>query len=184
MQTEKFTIYIFASSFKVFGSNQVATFYYINAAPQWQTFNNGNWVQVEVDLKKFIAKRNIDTEVYTGTHDILSYPDINGKYQKIYLATSNMTKPMLPVPKLYYKVVVAKSINAGIVLIGVNDPHASMERIKSEYIICRDISDKIQYIKWERDNILAGYSYACSIKDFSAVVKDLPDFPEVTELLL
>lgn len=162
----------------------MATFYYVNAAPQWLSFNNGNWLQIEISLKKFVAKRNIDVDVYTGTDGVVSYADVNGKYQQFYLSSEDPKRPRIPVPQLYYKVIVAQNTNLGIVLIGVNDPHASKERIKSEYIVCPDVSNQVDYITWNRKNITAGYSYACAVDEFAKVVKHLPDFSKVTELLL
>lgn len=139
---------------------------------------------MEISLKSFVLKRNIDVDVYTGTDGIVSYADVKGKYQPIYMSVSDPKRPRIPVPKLYYKVVVAPALKSGIVLIGVNDPHASKDRIQSEYVLCPDISDQINYITWNRKNITAGYSYACTVDQFTKVVKHLPDFTNVTELLL
>lgn len=136
-------------------------------------------------MKKFIEKRNIDTDVYTGTHEVFTFPDIHGKYQEIYLAHTNNSKTnRIPVPRYYYKVLIAESINAGIALIGVNNPYVSDEFIEKEYILCPDIGDKVKYIDWNRTNVTAGYSYACSVADFVKVVKHLPPLPKVTKLLL
>lgn len=40
----------------VFGSEQASTFHYINAAPQWQIFNGGNWEQVENLARKILVE--------------------------------------------------------------------------------------------------------------------------------
>lgn len=168
----------------VFAALQLTTFYFINVAPQWQSFNNGNWLHVEIGIRKFIAKRNIDTEVYTGTHGICTLPDINNKTKPLFLALG--AKPhvnRIPVPRLYYKVIIAESIDAGIVLIGVNNPYVSINSI-DEYILCPDISDKVNYIGWDRKNITAGYSYACSVSDFVKKVTSLPQLPTVNNLLI
>lgn len=161
----------------------MATFYFLNAAPQWQSFNNGNWLKIEIGIKKFIEKRNIDTEVYTGTHSVFTYPDINGTRQEIWLALNNRGN-RIPVPRFYFKILIAESINAGIVLIGVNDPYAIEESIEKDYILCPDVGEKITYIDWNRKNITAGYSYACSVNDFVKAVKYAPPLPKVKKLLL
>lgn len=44
----------------VYGSEQAATFHYVNAAPQWQIFNGGNWVQVEQSIQKHIVRSGTD----------------------------------------------------------------------------------------------------------------------------
>lgn len=174
-----------AKSDYIFAPQQLATMYYINTAPQWKTFNGGNWLKIEIGVKKFIEKRNIDTDVYTGTHAVLTYPDINGIEQEIYLAYINKTAVnRVPVPRFYYKVLIADSINAGIVFIGVNNPNTTMKTIKKEYILCPDVGDKVNYIDWNRTNITAGYSYACSVNDFIKVVKHLPELPKISNLLI
>lgn len=40
----------------IYATGQRATFYFINAAPQWQPFNNGNWNWLEqVHIPKLLA---------------------------------------------------------------------------------------------------------------------------------
>lgn len=168
----------------VFASHQLATFYYINVAPQWQSFNNGNWLAIEISVKKFIEKRNIDADIYTGTHDVVSYTDVNGTSQEFYLALNYTNQHRIPVPKYYYKIIIARSISAGIVFIGVNNPYATEEQIQKDHIICTDISDKVNYINWQRHNITAGYSYACSVDEFLRAVKSSPELPTIKKLLL
>ena len=43
-----------------------STFHYVNAAPQWSTFNGGNWNNMENGVRDFVVERNIDATVYTG----------------------------------------------------------------------------------------------------------------------
>lgn len=167
----------------IFASHQMATFYFINAAPQWQSFNGGNWQAIEMGVRKIVAKRNVDTDVYTGTHDVVTYKDVDGIDREFYLA-SNGTHQRIPVPRFYYKAIIAKSINAGIVFVGINDPYMTMEQINEKYIICPDVGDQVDYINWQRKNITAGYSYACSVNDFVKVVKALPDLLAIKKLLL
>lgn len=50
------------------GAHQMATFWYINAAPQWQTFNGNNWNSLENDVRSFAARTNKDLDCYTGTY--------------------------------------------------------------------------------------------------------------------
>lgn len=45
-----------------------ATFYYLNAAPQWQITNNGNYKIVEQFARDFVTRIGQPLDVYTGTH--------------------------------------------------------------------------------------------------------------------
>lgn len=66
--------------------------------------------------------------------------------------------------------------SSGVVLIGVNNPHLTLDEIKKDYIICTDVSDQINYINWQKDDIRRGYSYACDVNEFLKVV---PQFSEI-----
>ena len=46
-------------------ASQDATYYYINVAPQWQSFNNGNWKELETDTRNLAISRNINLVTYT-----------------------------------------------------------------------------------------------------------------------
>lgn len=173
-----------AKSDFVFAAHQLATFFFINAAPQWQTFNNGNWLAIEIGVKKFVEKRNINVDVYTGTYGVMVFPDIDNREQEIFLAWNEKTgQRQIPVPRFYYKVLIADEIQAGIVFIGVNNPYVPAKLIKSEYILCPDVGDQIHYVDWQPKNITIGYSYACSINEFTKVVKHLPHIPKYNKLL-
>jgi len=73
-------------------------------------------------------------------------------------------------------VVIEPSSRKGIVLIGVNNPHLSLEEIKRDYILCTDVSDKIDWISWKKTDLTAGYSYACEVAEFRKKVDHLPEF--------
>lgn len=51
-----------------FNSLQQATMTYINAAPQWQTFNGKNWNELEHNVRTLVGILNQDIIVYTGTY--------------------------------------------------------------------------------------------------------------------
>lgn len=158
----------------VFGAHQRATFWFINVAPQWQKFNAFNWQRIETGVKDFVARNNLNVTVYTGTYGVLELPDANGDMQEIFLDFDPNKGGRVPVPKVYYKVLHDEQNDAGIVLIGVNNPHATMDEIKDNYIFCNDVSDQISWLKWKRDFIPGGYSYACDVNEFNAVTKHLP----------
>lgn len=171
-----------AKSDFIFGNHQQSSFYFVNAAPQWQTFNGGNWATVEDHLKRFVARRNINTEIYTGTYGILTYKDVKGVQQKIYLSVNNSERKV-PVPKVYYKVVINAKSRSGIVFIGINNPYATLQDIQKDYTYCQNVMDKVTYIPWSK-NLLMGYLYACSVNDFVKAIGDLPQLPPTDSLLL
>lgn len=115
------------------------------------------------------ADRNINLDVYSGVVGNARLRDTSGNLQDIYLYVSGSTR-QIPVPKLYYRIILNKSDNSGVVFIGVNNPHLTLDEIKKDYIVCTDVSSQINYIKWQKDNIERGYSYACSVNDFVKAV--------------
>ncbi|KAH8380644.1 hypothetical protein KR009_011947 [Drosophila setifemur] len=158
----------------VFGAAQQASFFFVNVAPQWQTFNAGNWERIEDSVRKFVADENITVDCYTGTWGVSTLPNVDGIETELYLGFDENNNGLIPVPKLYFRVIVDRESRKGIVLIGVNNPHADLEQIAKEYIICPDIGDQINWISWTKEDLKKGYSYACTVEDFTAVVKDLP----------
>lgn len=123
---------------------------------------------VEDGSRRLAADRNITLEVYTGTHGVIKFNDTDGIAQEIYLDNDNKK---VPVPKIFYKILIDKFRNAGIVLIGVNNPHVTMQEITRNYVVCNDVSHKIRYIKWRTTDIRRGYSYACEVNEF---LKEVP----------
>lgn len=160
----------------IYGNQQRATFLFINAAPQWQTFNAGNWERVEGSVRKWVSSNGMYVDCYTGVWGVSSLPDYNGIEQELFMTFDESEKGLIPVPKLYFRVVIEPSTKKGIVLIGVNNPHISIEKILEEYVLCEDVSDKITWINWTKDNVLLGYSYACEVQEFRKVVTHLPTF--------
>lgn len=127
---------------------------------------------VEDGSRRLAAERNISLDVYTGTHGILKVNDTDGTPQEIYLDVDNKK---VPVPKVFYKLLIDRSNDSGIVLIGVNNPHISIQEILQDYVFCDDISDQVKYIKWRPRDIRRGYSYACEVNDFLENVPHLSD---------
>ncbi|XP_023167674.2 uncharacterized protein LOC111597291 [Drosophila hydei] len=158
----------------IFGAAQQATFFFVNAAPQWQTFNAGNWERVEDSVRKFVADENITVDCFTGTWGVSTLPDAEGVSQELYLDFDENNNGLIPVPKLYFRVIIDHETRKGIVLVGVNNPHIGLQEIEDDYIICPDISDQISWISWSKQDLKKGYSYACTVEDFIEIVKDLP----------
>jgi len=153
----------------IYGNQHRATFYFTNTAPQWQKFNALNWAYVEDGSRILAADRSITLDVYTGTYGVTQLKDENEVGHDIYLYPNGPTT-QIPVPKLYYKILLNTAANSGVVLIGVNNPYLTLEEIKKDYIVCDDVSSQITYISWQKDNIERGYSYACTVNEFVKAV--------------
>ncbi|XP_074041018.1 uncharacterized protein [Leptinotarsa decemlineata] len=157
----------------VYAAEENSTFKYINAAPQWQSINAANWKQVEMDTRNYANAHKVGLQVWTGTYGVASLPhEKTGKDIELYLY-ANSDYSAIPVPALYWKIVYNPVNKRGIVLIGVNNPFLKEEQMK-KYIICRDVSDSVSWLKWKKSNIAHGYSYACTVPDFRKVVTYAP----------
>lgn len=160
----------------VYPPQQRATFLFLNAAPQWQVFNAGNWASVEDGVRAWVSKNKKHVDCWTGVWGVTTLPNKDGKHTELYLAYDHNGNGLIPVPKLYFRVVIEPSTKKGIVFVGVNNPHLSLAEIKRDYILCDDVSDRINWINWKRTDITAGYSYACDVSEFRKKVSNLPAF--------
>lgn len=169
----------------IFSTHQRASYYFINVAPQWQTFNGGNWEILESKLRVYVDQKNLVVDVYTGTHDILQYKDVDGKLRDMFLYSDgeHLSEQKIPVPKIFYKIVIAEEQKAGIAFIGVNDPYVDERDIKEKYLYCENIITEVDYISWN-NNFTMGYMYACSVNEFIKNIDTLPKLPKVDHLLL
>lgn len=137
---------------------------------------------VEDASRLLASNRNLVLDVYTGTYGVIGLDDAFGNSKPIHLYVNGSDR-RIPVPKLYYKALIDKQNSSGIVLIGVNNPHLTLDEIKKDYIICTDVSDSIDWVNWQKNDIRRGYSYACDVNDF---MKAVPHFSEmnVRQLLI
>ncbi|XP_055599383.1 uncharacterized protein LOC129748717 [Uranotaenia lowii] len=167
----------------IYGTQQNATFWFLVAAPQWQNFNDGNWLRIEDSARNFVAARNIHVTVYGGTYRVNSQLNGAGQERDIFLdRDASGSRQRLPAPGIYYKILHDEQNKSGIVLIGVNDIHRSLARVQ-DFILCEDIADKITWINWDRRNLGMGYSYACEVNEFLSKIGHLRDL-HVPNLLI
>lgn len=156
---------------------QDATYYYANAAPQWQTFNNGNWKSLEMAVRKMADQRKTDIVVYTGTLDQLMLTDDGGNRQNMYLAeTANdatQNNGLIPVPRFFWKVVIDPLAYKAIAFVGLNNPHA--EQVKEPYVFCQDVCDASGWPLPNRKDFVRGYMFCCSFADFRRTVDWIPN---------
>ncbi|XP_070507852.1 uncharacterized protein [Chironomus tepperi] len=166
----------------IFATEQRATFHFLNANPQWQTFNGYNWVSVEISSRKVASDRGIELDVYSGTYGISQLWNSEGIRKNIYL---DWPAGRIPMPQIYYKILIHQDSLSGVVLIGVNNPHLTLDDIQTHgYIICPDVSDQINYVTWIRTDLRRGYSYACEVHDFTTVVQHIPEIQNIRYRLL
>jgi hypothetical protein len=163
-----------ANSDYVYGSQHRATFQFVNVSPQWQTFNGGNWEELESSVRAYADMRKLDLIVYTGTYGVATLPNVNGTETELYLDVDSNNTRRIPVPKFYWKSVYDPKSQAGVVFVGINNPYVSNPQ--GDYLICTDVCSKISWVNWDQKNIEKVYSYCCEVDDFRSTVKYLPTF--------
>lgn len=64
----------------ILGVEQTATFYYVNAAPQWQTFNGDNWEKLESSVRSWVISsgRSVQVSRSTGAARVLADLPVSG----------------------------------------------------------------------------------------------------------
>lgn len=151
------------------GPHQLSTFFYSNAAPQWQTFNGNNWNALENDVRTFSNRIDADIDVYTGTYGRATLPDVNGNQVDLYLTTTGH----MPVPRMFWKLLHNTATNTGIAFVGLNNPYQEESTIAAD-IRCTDICDQISWLTWTQNSIAKGYSYCCEVNEFLRAFPDTP----------
>ncbi|XP_065169507.1 uncharacterized protein [Atheta coriaria] len=160
----------------LYGSQQRLTFNFVNAAPQWQTLNAGNWLRLEDSVRNFASKNALDLLVYTGTDGTLTLPHAEtGEETAVYLYSEDFQA--IPVPELFWKVVYHPASKSGVAFIAVNNPYAD-----NYEPICTDICDQVTWPTWDPSNQKSGFGYCCDVNEFRTLVQTLPDF-EVKSVL-
>ena len=165
----------------VYRSQQRATFYYVNVAPQWQKFNEVNWKSLESSVRAYAKRSELDLVVYTGTYGVATLPNCNETETELYLYVDSNNNKAIPVPKFYWKAVYDPKSQAGVVFVGINNPYGTNPQ--GDYLICTDVCSKISWVKWDQENITKRYSYCCEVDDFRSTVQYLPQFT-VSRLLI
>lgn len=157
-----------------------ATFKYTNAAPQWQTFNGQNWETVERNTREYAHNHNVTLKVWTGTYGVATLPhNQTGKPTALYLYIDGEQRG-IRVPALYWKLVFSPNTKRGVVLLGLNNPY---EKDVQQHVICPDVSNKLNWLTWKKEDLERGYSYACSVPEFRKAVSYAPEV-DVSGLLV
>ncbi|CAK1551867.1 unnamed protein product [Leptosia nina] len=169
--------HLVAKSDQVFATGQRSTFYFINAAPQWQPFNGGNWNNLEINLRDRIARAGYQTTVYTGTFGVTQLRNSGGQYVDIYLDNTGNNR-RIPVPQYFYKVAYDANRRLGTAFISINNPYYSLAEVRSLQFCtdrCRN-NNAFSWLRWQPDRIDLGYSFCCTIDEFRRRIPHLPNF--------
>lgn len=149
-----------------------ATYYYINAAPQWQPFNNGNWKALEMATRNLAVAREANLNIYTGVFGVLTLADVKNVQKPIYLAFDSNKNGLIPAPKYYWKVVHDRSTDTATSFVGINNPH--LKSVLPDDILCRDVCNRVPWAIWNRLNIANGYMFCCTVADLKQVISYAP----------
>jgi hypothetical protein len=164
----------------VFQEWQDATYYFVNAAPQWQSFNNGNWRAVEESVREYAAKTRSTLSIFTGTLGQLRLKNLDSREVPIFLARKG-DENFLPVPQYFWKLVHNAATNEAVAFVGVNGPPAEGMSAPTEEVC----SDKCASAGWRFKNQVSpsrGRLFCCSYDEFGGLVGWIPDI-EMPNLL-
>lgn len=169
----------------IYGEWQDATYYYVNAAPQWQAFNNGNWKAVESAVRRLAEGKKRSFSVYTGTHGNLEHEG-----QPLALGHSGQ----IQVPLFFWKLVHDPVENEAVAFVGVNKPYLSLEEntdddlVPARLHLCPyDGMLMCEAALWTQDRSWKrpekGLVYCCSYSGLKRTLPWIVDLPRPPSLL-
>lgn len=180
----------------IYLSAKRATYSLINVAPQWQQLNNGPWKKMEAGVRAKSLLTNATLDVYTGTLGTLRLADgQTGELKELFL---DVAAGKMPVPEIFYKIVVDRTLATGVVFLAVNNPMATAVDVQTikESVQCADVADQLSWPSsvWLNGNDRidrttasyrsTGYMFACGVKEFAQHVDGLPSELQTTDLTL
>ncbi|BES96769.1 Endonuclease_NS [Nesidiocoris tenuis] len=145
---------------------QLATYFFVNAAPQWQSINAGNWLRTEVNARTVAAANQVDLEVVTGTLGVSKMVDDKGKEKEVYMEG----KDRLPVPEYYWKILRNPQDDSCMAIVATNNPFLK----SAPTPICKDVCKANNWPTYQ-DDLFKGYVYCCEYKDLKKAVPHVPD---------
>ena len=153
----------------IFISWQMATYYYVNTAPQWQSINNGNWKTIEGAVRRKAGQLKSDCLIFTGAHGILVLNNI-----PITLHDNG-----IEVPLWTWKIIKVTSKNSGIAFATLNNPYQTFKPTP----LCKDICKET---KWDKSNFKdfnKGFTICCKISDLMKVIPAIPEEANADHIL-
>ena len=149
-----------------------ATYTFLNVAPQWQAFNNGEWKSVEGAVRDYANKSKHRVEVFTGIHGTLALKsEKEGGEAELYLAKGKGCKTYMAVPENFWKILHDPEEKEAVVFVGLNVPE-SQNNLTSD-ALCPDRCPSAGWSLGER-NSSSSALYCCSYADFAKSVSWVP----------
>ncbi|XP_055532391.1 uncharacterized protein LOC129722726 [Wyeomyia smithii] len=138
----------------VFRSWKRATFFYINAVPQWKTIKTGNLNRVEATVLEIAQRLHESLLVIQGTSGVLTLPHVNGTEVSIALEET-----AIDVPLWTWKIVKSPSRDAGIAFVTLNNPFET--KTTSLKPPCDDICSDTGFSVTQYKTFTDGYTICC-----------------------
>ena len=138
----------------IFEEWQDATFLYINAVPQFQKFNAGNWASMEEKVRDLASKLKRNLLIQTGT---FAFAKSGVNSQNLHLGNKSNE---MPVPLFLWKVVHDPVSNAAIVFVSLN-----FYTEPSQSLCPQNESNLCENSRWDfpkRNRISKGKLYCCT----------------------
>lgn len=160
----------------IFAYEQLTTYYYANAAPEFQVINAGNWLRVEELARTVASFYKDDIESYNSYIGILELPNKYGQLVQIFLDDTEQ----IEAPKYYFKVLIHRASDSAIVFIIVNNPY--IEDGPSEEI-CTNVCIESGLVHANFPDETKGYTFCCELNEFKLLLDSLPDDVQASNLL-
>ncbi|XP_063913734.1 uncharacterized protein LOC135130298 [Zophobas morio] len=142
-----------------------ATYNLANVAPQWNTFDEGNWRSLENGIVNLLESQDIGgATILTGTLKSASLRNSSGEEIELRIA------PLIVVPRWFWKIVYFPDLHFGAIFFGYNNPYVNKFLVDAEFLreICStDVFGTLQS-SWMLNDIdntdpFLGYTYACPL---------------------
>jgi hypothetical protein len=152
----------------LFEYQKKAATYYIIRAPQWRAISTGNWDILQQRIRRYTSIHKVDLTVVTGTMNVTTLQDASSAEKGLYLSKDMRNKPTVPVAAMFWKLVLDRPRNAGIMFVCVNNPYHYDIHTRG-YVICTSIcnSTTTSWLDgWNRLDIRQGYVYCYTLDEF------------------